>query len=89
MVSKGVDTMRFVLSGLNGDIQNKRRGRKGVNMSLAFFDSHMPRHLFRDEHEWISEILMAPIHQQAEPQPMARDWDSHLGKEVVLSCTLV
>ena len=37
MVSKGADTMRFVLSGLNGDIQNKRRGRKGVNMSLAFF----------------------------------------------------
>ena len=88
MVSKGVDTMRFVLSGLNGVIQKTARG-KGVNMSLAFFDSHMPRHLFSDEHEWISEILMVPIRQQAEPKPTARDWDSHLGKEVVLSCTLV
>jgi len=67
----------------------KQRGGKGVNMSLAFFDSHMPRHLFSDEHEWVSEILMVPIHQQAEPKPTARDWDSHLGKEVVLSCTLV
>ena len=33
----------------------KQRGGKGVNMSLAFFDSHMPRHLFSDEHEWISD----------------------------------
>jgi len=73
--------MRFVLSGLNGVIQKTARG-KGVNMSLAFFDSHMPRHLFSDEHEWISDSN-GPYSSTSGTKA------SHLGKEVVLSCTLV
>ena len=36
MVSKGVDTMRFVLSGLNGVIQKTARGKRREYVSGFF-----------------------------------------------------
>ena len=49
----------------------------------------MPRHLIRDAHEWINEILTVPIYALANPQSRERAWQRRRGKKTLLSLTLV
>ena len=49
----------------------------------------MPRHVISGAHEWVNEILVAPICYLAKPQPEQRAWDNQRGKKALLSLSLV